>query len=77
MSDDNIVTFPGVDPEKAKEKPVNATADEALLAALGRYDEVIIIGINASGGQCISSMPLRDAVYELSRAMHRIHEHME
>ena len=77
MSDDNIVSFPGVDTEKPKEKPAEATADEALLAALGRYDDVIIIGLNAGGGQCVSSMPLREAVYELSRAIHRIHDHME
>lgn len=77
MSDDNIVSFPGVDAEKTKEKSATATADDALKAAIGRYDDVIIIGITAIGGQCISSMPLREAVYELSRAMHRIHDSIE
>ena len=79
MSDDNVVSFPGTDAGKEKEKAAakDAAPDDVLKAAVGRYDDVIIIGLNSAGGQCISSMPLREAVYELSRAIHRIHEYME
>lgn len=77
MSDDNIVNFPGWGGDKKEEMVNSIVADDALKAALGRYKDVIIIGITETGGQCISSMPLKDAVYELSRAIHRIHDYMD
>jgi hypothetical protein len=74
MSDDKIVNFPGTNgPEKTpEEKRVNA--DDVLAAALGKYDDVVLIGIGPGKAQCISTVPIQLAVYELSRAIHRIHD---
>lgn len=74
MSDDKIVNFPGTNgPEKAEEEK-RVTADDVLLAAIGKYDDVVLIGIGSSKAQCISTVPIQLALYELSRAIHRIHE---
>lgn len=74
MSDDKVVNFPGT---KGNEKTGNvrdATADDVLMAALGEFEDVVVIGVGPGKAKCISSMPLKDAVYELSRAIHRIHD---
>ena len=74
MSDDKIVNFPGTNgPEKAEEEK-RVTADDVLLAAIGKYDDVVLIGIGSNKAQCISTVPIQLALYELSRAIHRIHE---
>lgn len=73
MSDEKVVNFPGTNgPEKTPDKAV--TADDVLSAALGQFDDVIIIGIGPDRAQCISTLPLQLAVYELSRAIHRVHD---
>ena len=74
MSDDKVVNFPGTNgPEKAGDDK-RVTADDVLVAALGKYDDVVMIGISPGKAQCISTLPILLAVYELSRAIHRIHE---
>lgn len=77
MSDDKIVNFPGTNgPEKTpEERRVNV--DDVLAAAAGKYDDVVLIGISPGKAQCISTLPLKLAIYELSRAIHRIHERPE
>lgn len=73
MTDENIVNFPGTNgPEKREEKP-RVTADDVLMAALGEFEDVIVIGVGLNKAKCISSLPLQLAVFELSRAIHRIH----
>lgn len=73
MSDDKIVNFPGTNgPENKDEKP-RVTADDVLMAALGEFEDVIVIGVGPNKAKCISSLPLQLAVFELSRAIHRIH----
>ena len=77
MSDDKIVNFPGTNgPEPASEEK-RITADDILLAAMGKYDEVVLIGIGPGKAQCISTVPIQLAVFELSRAIHRIHERQD
>lgn len=74
MSDDKIVNFPGTNgPEK--EEAHYITADDVLKAALGEFEDVVIVGVGPNKAKCISSMPLKFAVFELSRAIHRIHDH--
>ena len=73
MSDDKVVNFPGTNgPENKDEKP-RVTADDVLMAALGEFEDVIVIGVAPNKAKCISSLPLQLAVFELSRAIHRIH----
>ena len=77
MSDDKIVKFPGTNgPEKTPEEK-RVSADDVLAAALGKYDDVVLIGIGPGKAQCISTVPIQLAVYELSRAIHRIHERQD
>lgn len=74
MSDDKVVNFPGTNgPEPTKEEK-RVTADDVLMAALGKYEDVVLIGIGPNKAQCISTVPIQWAVYELTRAIHRIHE---
>lgn len=74
MSDDKVVNFPGTNGPEKTEAEKRVTADDVLMAALGKYDEIVIIGIKPGKAQCISTVPIQLAVYELSRAIHRIHE---
>lgn len=76
MSDEKIVNFPGTNgPETTDAAPKReVTADDVLTAALGQFDEVVLIGIGPNRSQCISTVPLQLAVFELTRAIHRIHE---
>lgn len=72
MSDDKVVNFPGTSgPEK--ESDTGVSTDDVLTAALGKFEDVVIIGIGPGQAKCISTMPLQLAVFELSRAIHRIH----
>lgn len=71
---DNIVSFPGTNGPEAKEDEKEVSADDVLSAALGQFDDVVIIGIGPGKARCISTMPLQLAVFELSRAIHRIHQ---
>ena len=74
MSDDKIVNFPGTNgPEKTPEEK-RVTADDILAAALGKYEDVVMIGIGPGKAQCISTMPMQWTIFELSRAIHRIHD---
>lgn len=75
MSDDKVVNFPGTNgPDQSETKPREVGPDDVLTAALGQFEDVIVIGIGPGKAQCISTMPLQLAVFELSRAIHRIHE---
>lgn len=74
MSDDKVVNFPGTNGPDTKETAKEVSADDILAAALGQFEDVILIGIAPGKAQCISTMPLQLAVFELSRAIHRIHE---
>lgn len=77
MSDDNIVSFPGVDkPEGEKDKP-HVDADTLLEAAIGKYDDIIMIGLSHNKSQCVSSVAVQDAIYELSRAIYKLHMFMD
>ena len=69
---DNVIHLSGVKAD-ANPEPSGPTADEILTEALGKYDSVILIGIKDEKSVCISTMGLDEAVYELSRAMHRLH----
>ena len=74
MSDDKVVNFPGTNgPEKTPEEK-RVTADDVLKAALGKFEDVVLIGIGPVNSQCISTIHIELAVYELSRAIHRIHD---
>lgn len=55
------------------EKPLLPSADEMLTAALGKYEGVIIIGVKGDSAQLSSTLDPSQAVYEISRAMHRLH----
>ena len=77
MSDDKIVNFPGTNGPEAAPEEKRITADDVLLAAMGKYDEVVLIGIGPGKAQCISTVPIQLAVFELSRAIHRIHERQD
>lgn len=74
MSDDKVVNFPGTNGPDKNEEVKEVTADEVLVAALGQFEDVVVIGIGPGKAKCISTMPLQLAVFELSRAIHRIHE---
>lgn len=67
---DNVIHLSPVDTQK---EPQGPTADELLTEALGKYQDVIIIGVSNDKAQCISSLGLDSAVYEVSRALHRLH----
>jgi len=73
VSDDKIVNFPGTNGPESKEDKSRVTADDVLTAALGEFEDVIVIGVGPNKAKCISSLPLQLAVFELSRAIHRIH----
>jgi hypothetical protein len=77
VSDDKIVNFPGTKGPETPPEGKRITADDILLAAMGKYDEVVLIGIGPGKAQCISTVPIQLAVYELSRAIHRIHERQD
>lgn len=74
MSDEKVVNFPGANGPDQKDDVPEVGADDILLAAMGKFEDVVIIGIGPGKAQCISTMPLQLAVFELSRAIHRIHE---
>lgn len=67
---DNIVEFPGVE-EKSKTR--HLTADDALTSSIGRFTDVVIIGINDDSTKLISTVSGPDSIYELSRALHVLH----
>jgi len=77
MSDDKIVNFPGTNGPEKTEEAKRVTADDVLIAAMGKYDDVVLIGIAPGKAQCISTMPIQLAVYELSRAIYRIHNRQD
>lgn len=52
--------------------PQGPTADEVLNAALGKYDDVILIGIRHDAAVCSSTVGIDEAIYELTRAIHRL-----
>lgn len=74
MSDDKVVNFPGTNGPDQKDDAPEVGADDILLASMGKFEDVVIIGIGPGKAQCISTLPLQLAVFELSRAIHRIHE---
>ena len=72
---DNILRFPGSEgPEESRQE---FTADDALTKCIGKFDAVIIIGLNDNKAQCVSSVPLDEAIYELSRAIHILHRYID
>ena len=77
MSDDKVVNFPGTNGPDRDAASDEISADEVLTAALGQFEDVIIIGIAPGKARCISTMPLQLAVFELSRAIHRIHSQID
>lgn len=72
MNSDNIVDFPGT--KGSEQDPgEEIVADDVLKSALGRYEDVVIIGIKGDGAQCISTLSLSRSIFELSRAIHKLH----
>lgn len=71
---DNVVEFPGAKEEVKIDPALSAAADEVLQLAVGRYEEVIVIGIKANAAQCITSLALGQTIFELSRAIHKLHD---
>lgn len=76
---DNIVIFPGAEApcESGDDTKRKFTADDALNKCMGKFDEVIVIGISSERSQCISTVALDDAIYELSRAIHILHRYID
>lgn len=72
---DNIIHLSGVKGTMADEprEPTGPTPDEILNECVGKYEDIIVIGITQDKSQCLSTMGLDEAVYELSRALHRLH----
>jgi hypothetical protein len=77
MSDDNVVSFPGKDGKEEKETKATRQPDDLLELAKGRYDEVVIIGMNSSGSQCISSIGAEEAIFHLHRAVYKLHAFLD
>jgi hypothetical protein len=73
---DNVIKLVKGGTEPPDEPPINP-ADDILNAALGKFQDVIVIGVREDAAQLISSLPLDEAVFELSRAMHRVHCHID
>lgn len=72
---DNIVKFPGSDdPEQTQ---TEFTANDALQKCMDKYEQVVIIGLCEGKAQCISTVPLDEAIYELSRAIHILHRYID
>ena len=71
---DNIISFPGTSKDEPEDR---MTADELIEMARGRFDEVIILGSRGEGAQCLSTMPVDEAIYELSRAIHILHNYLD
>lgn len=72
---DNIVEFPGG--KTGETKDGRLTADEALKLCEGKYTDVIVLGIKDGRAQCISTVAVDEAVYELSRAIHVLHNYID
>lgn len=72
---DNIVRFPGSDDPESTQPEF--TADDALQKCIGKYKEVVIIGVGDGKAQCVSTVPLDEAIYELSRAIHILHRYID
>ena len=77
MSEDNIVSFPGVEKPVGPEPEKRVSADQILEAAMGKYDDVILIGLGLKKSQCVSTVAIQDAIYELSRAIYKLHIYMD
>jgi hypothetical protein len=73
---DNVIKLvkDGAEPPDPPDVPL---ADDILSAAIGKFTDVIIIGVRDDAAQLISSMSLDEAIFELSRAMHRVHLHID
>lgn len=71
---DNVIEFPS---GKSGDGASSMSADDALELCKGRFDEVIIIGIKDDNGQCVSTVSIVEAIYELSRAMHILHNYID
>ena len=76
---DNVIEFQKGVQGKAETapEPTGPTADDILKDSLGKYKDVIIIGITEDRAQCLATLGLDEAVYELSRALHRLHCHID
>lgn len=72
---DNIVKFPGSDDSEPAQSEF--TANDALQKCMDKYEHVVIIGIGDGKAQCVSTVPLDDAIYELSRAIHILHRYID
>lgn len=70
---DNVIEFGKKPAEKRDEPPQGPSADEILRDAIGKYQGVVLIGVNKERAQCLSTLSLDEAVYEVSRALHRLH----
>lgn len=74
MSDDNVVEFPGKSENTSSIKMTErASADEILELAKGKFEDVIIIGMNPGGSKCISSIDVEESIFQLSRAIYKLH----
>lgn len=72
---DNVVEFPGSKPGETKDAPI--TADEALKMCEGKFTDVIVLGIKDGRAQCVSTVAVDEAIYELSRAIHILHNYID
>lgn len=70
---DNVIDFPGKN--GSNEPPL--TADEVIEMARGKFDDIIILGSRGEDAQCLSTYPLDEAIYELSRAIHILHNYID
>lgn len=70
---DNVVEFG----KAKKEEPAPPTADEVLKEALGKYDQVIIIGANDERVAVASTMSVEEALFMMHRAVHKLNLYLD
>jgi hypothetical protein len=74
---DNVIKLVKGSGDPPNEPPEFPAADEILTACMGKFTDVVLIGVREDAAQLISSLPLDEAIFELSRALHRVHCHID
>lgn len=77
---DNIVTFPGVSmPDAEPEDRPTVTPDTIMEKALGRYEELILIGKtkDTSRYECVSTIDIPSTLYHVTRIHHRLNMYLD
>lgn len=74
---DNVVLFPGGSVPESEKKDI--TPDTLMEKAIGRYDELIIVGRAKDSGryECVSTMDIPETLYHVVRIQHRLHLYLD